>query len=84
MIKKIILGFLNSKFLENNTFFQIRIFQKFHQKYDCKFVFLDFWRKTEYLNNQKDQMGFKRFPTRVNPTKSSQMSIIFEVREKSL
>ena len=77
MIKKIILEFLNSKFLENNTFWKII-------EYYCRFVFLDFRRKTEYLTNQKDQMGFKRFPARVNPTKSSQMSIIFEVREKSL
>ena len=69
MIKKIILGFLNSKFLENNTFFKYGSFKKFHEKYDCKFVFLDFWRKTEYLNNQMDQMGLKRFPARVNPTK---------------
>ena len=45
MIKKIILGFLNSKFLENNTFFQIRIFQKSIQNITASSFFWIFGEK---------------------------------------
>ena len=69
MIKKIILEFLNSKFLENNTFYKYRTFKNFFKMMTACSFFWIFWRKTEYLNNQKDQMGLKRFPARVNPTK---------------